>query len=34
MENIIYLIDRMRYDLEQISKTRDMQRVILWTTAP
>lgn len=26
MENIVYLIDRMRYDLEQISKTRDMQR--------
>ncbi|MGI6724873.1 MAG: sensor histidine kinase [Christensenellales bacterium] len=26
MENIIYLIDRMRFDLEQISKTRDMQR--------
>jgi len=26
MENILYLIDRMRYDLDQIGKTRDMQR--------
>lgn len=26
MSNIIYLIDRMRYDLLEISKTRDMQR--------
>lgn len=26
LENITYLIDRMRYDLEQIGKTQDMQR--------
>lgn len=26
MESIVYLIDRMRYDLDQIGKTRDMQR--------
>ncbi|NLM87086.1 MAG: hypothetical protein GX171_10405 [Clostridiales bacterium] len=26
MENILYLIDRLRYDLVQISKTQDMQR--------
>ena len=33
MENINYLIDRMRYDLSEIRKSRDMQREFVDNTS-